>query len=107
MTELPVNNIITDLLDGMVARGAKSLILTAGEEPVYKVGEQRVPCHQYPVLDYAEMESELEALNIVDKKIRRYEMFNYISDDPRLSRILRVFVTDREPDLVVSFREID
>lgn len=102
---LPVNNTITDLLDSMVSWNAKELMLQAGKPPVYRVGENRIVLEHSPVLDYEELSSELEALNITDRKIYRYDMFNYVSEDAGLSRILSIFISSREPELVVTFRE--
>jgi hypothetical protein len=63
-----INNIITDLIDGMESQKAAGLTLYSGEEPRYKLDGHYLPIPNAEQLDSEELTADLEALGIVYNK---------------------------------------
>jgi hypothetical protein len=101
-----VNNVLTDLIDGMIAADAHQLILSVGKYPVYKpLRGQETILDNYEKLEYHEMMADFSALGIKNPVSGLYKRFNHISETKELSRKLVYHVEGIGPEFTVFLSE--
>lgn len=100
----PVNNFITDLIDGMENNQADTLIITGGSYPYYLIAEKMKKLTTFGAIETAELVEDMEALGIFIKDDQNLS-YSHISDNGEGRKwMLRLYtaLSDRQiPSVVI------